>query len=103
MYEIFMNGFDYLVIVAAIPIYLISKYENSIEWIEEPIIFIGTIVATLLTVQGLILKPMGISLIDVQFGTRMGGIRYINTTEPILFCAVLAFANCSKKIKKFLT
>lgn len=100
MYEIFMNGFDYLVIVAAIPIYLISKYENSIEWIEEPIIFIGTIVATLLTVQGLILKPMGISLIDVQFGTRMGGIRYINTTEPILFCAVLAFAKLLKKNKK---
>ena len=90
--NILLEAVEYLSIFAAISVYLISVRENNVSWIENVIIVIGGIMATLLTVQGLVLLPRGISIFDIQFSVRLEGIRYVNSTEPIFFGSILAMA-----------
>lgn len=98
--DMYTDVMEYFTILAAVSVYLISKEENGVEWIEKAIICIGTSVATILTLQCLVLAPMGIAIFDIQYSMRLGGIRFVNSTEPILFGAIFALSRILNKNKK---
>lgn len=98
--DIYPEAIECLSILAAISVYVISKRENSILWIENVIILIGTIIATILVIQGLVLSPRGILIFKLQYSIRLGGIRYVNSTEPILFAAIFAMTRLLENKKE---
>ena len=91
--SIYEQVIEFLSIFAAIAVYIISKKEDSVQWIENIIVCIGTIVATIVVIQGLLLTPRGITIFHIQYSIRLEGIRFVNSTEPIMFAAIFTLAD----------
>ncbi len=89
---------EYGVLFSVFPIvwYALDR-KKGIETIENIVIIIGALMATFLVVEGLILQPIGYSFLGIDFGVRLGGIRYINSTEPILFASALSLTMLLKR------
>ncbi len=97
-----INASEFFILLLIYPMCFYVTDRASLERLENLIIVIGMSVAALLTIQTLVLEPVGLKLINVSYARRMGGLRYVNSTEPIVFGAVLSIARLLRKRTRFL-
>lgn len=83
---------DYIVILILYPLVWFAKDKHSLEKIKKMIIVIGIIVGGILALQTLVFEPMGIKLINLGYGQRLGGLRYVNSSEPIMVSALFSLS-----------
>lgn len=96
------NASEYLVLLLIYPMCYCITNPYDLEKLENVIIGIGLVVSVFLLLQTLVFQPVGIHFISLNYSQRLGSLRYLNTSEPILFGAVLACARLMRKKTSFL-